>query len=49
MFAGECAGGSHLLWAFASRKVKEFVQVLEKNVPFVSDGEEIGAIIEQCM
>lgn len=49
LFAGECAGGSHLLWAFASRKVREFVEVLEANVPLVTDGEELGAIMEQCM
>ncbi len=49
LFAGECVGGSHLLWAFAFRKVMEFVEVLEAKLPGVSDGEEMGAILEQVM
>ncbi len=49
LFAGEVAGGASLLWSFAFRKVREFVEVLEQNVPRLGDGEEIGAVAEQCM
>jgi len=49
VFGGECAGASHLLWAFAARKVREFVTVLENKAPLLAEGEELGAVMEQCM
>ena len=50
MFSGgQIQGGANLLWSFTFRKTNEFVHVLREHMPQLTDGEEIGAVMEQTM
>ena len=51
LFSGgsEVNGGANLLWSFTFRKVNEFVDVLRSKMNLLTDGEEIGAVMEQTM
>ena len=49
LFLGEVIGDSHLLWSFAFQKISEFTELLDRHFPSLTDGEEMGAVFEQCM